>query len=76
MLKWGTRRYKLEHPLEYNEYTKDISGLQKKINEKINSQRFRSIRKILKKMLKVHFPNREDIEGLVTRMKLKNFDVS
>ena len=31
--------------------------------------------KNLRKMLKVHFPDREDIEILLTRIRMKNFDI-
>ena len=50
---------------------KDVSRLQQKINKKIKSLRFRSIRKILWKMLKVYFPDRGDIEKLLIRIKLR-----
>ena len=55
---------------------KYASRLQNKIRKRIESLGFRSIRKILRKMLKVHFPDREDIEKLLRRIKLQNFDIS
>ena len=69
-------RYKLDYPWEYNEYMKYALILQKRIQSKIKSLQFRSIRKILWKMLKVNFPDREDIEKLLIRIKLKNCDAS
>ena len=75
LLKLGTREYKLNFPWEYKEYMVYASRLQEKIKKKIKSLKFRSIRKILWKMLKVHFPDREDIEKLLCRIKLKTFDV-
>ena len=76
LLRLGTMRYKLDYPWEYNEYMKYASILQKRIQSKIKSLQFRSIRKILWKMLKVNFPDREDIEKLLIRIKLKNCDTS
>ena len=76
LLNFGTKKYKLDFPLLYSEYMKDVSRLQQKINKKIKSLRFRSIRKILRKMLKVHFPDREDIKKLLIRIKFKNCDIS
>ena len=76
LLNFGTKKYKLYFPLSYSEYMNDVSRLQQKINKKIKSLRSRSIRKILRKMLKVHFPDREDIEKLLIRIKLKNCDIS
>ena len=64
LFKLGIRKYKIDYPQEYNEYMKQALRLQKKINKKIKSLEFKSIRKILRKMLKVHFPDREDIEDL------------
>ena len=75
LLNFGTRKYKLDFPHSYSEYMKDTSRLQQKINKKIKSLRFRSIRKILRKMLKVHFPDREDIEKLLIRINFKNGDI-
>ena len=71
----GTRKYKLDYPEEYNKYMRYALRLQMKIDKKIRSLRFRSIRKILRKMMKVHFPERENVEELLRRIKRKNFDI-
>ena len=76
LLNFGTKKYKLDFPQSYNEYMKDALRLQQKIDKKIKALRFRSIRKILRKMLKVHFPDREDIKKLLIRIKFKNCDIS
>ena len=76
LLNFGTKKYKLDFPPSYSKYMKDVSRPQQKINKKIKSLRFRTIRKILWKMLKVNFPDREDIEKLLIRIKLKNCDTS
>ena len=75
-LKLGAKQFKLEYPLEYNDYMKYDLRLQKKINSKIKSIfGFRSIRKVLKQMLTVHFQDRTDIDALLTMIKIKNFDI-
>ena len=72
----GTAKFKLEYHLEYGEYNAYALRLQKKINKKIKSLRgYKSIRKILQKMMKVHFPDREDIDKLLMRIKIINFDI-
>ena len=76
LLKLGSKKYKLEYPREYNDYINYTLRLQEKINKKIVSlSGFRSIRKILKKMLKVHFPDREGIDRLLLRIKKINFNI-
>ena len=70
----GTKNYKLDYPLEYADYMKYALRLQKKINEKIKSLEFKSIKKILRKMMTVHFSDREDIEILLASVKMQNFE--
>ena len=72
----GVKKCKAECSKDYIDYKKYIVGLQEKINEKIKSlSGYRSIKKILTKMLRVHFPYREDADGLLMRVKKINFDI-
>ena len=72
----GVKKCKAECSKDYIDYKKYIVGLQEKINEKIKSlSGYKFIKKILTKMLRVHFPYREDADGLLMRVKKINFDI-
>ena len=75
--KLGANNFKLEYPQEYSYYIKYTLELQQKIYNQIESlSGYNSIKEILREMLKVHFPDRENIEDLLVRIKRINFDIS
>ena len=72
----GSRKYKSGYPKEYKAYMEDALRLEKRIYKKIKSiSGYRSIKKILRKMMKVHFPDREDVDKLLIKIKRKQFNI-